>query len=137
MNSPTDLKAVLVIAIRVVNIGLTLLFVLAMAVQFNDPDPLLWVTIYGLVVVVAGLAVFSKYYIPLILILLVICAAGSLYLMPSVFELFARHDAGDIMAKMAPDRPYIEEARESLGLLIAAIALAYFYVLARKSRRVR
>ncbi|MFQ5757122.1 MAG: transmembrane 220 family protein [Acidiferrobacterales bacterium] len=125
------------IVIRAINIILTLVFVLMMAVQFNDPDPVLWVSIYGLVAVVAGLAVFAKHYRPLIVTALVICASGSAYLMPSVFELFANHDVGDIVTKMSPDRPYIEEARESLGLLIAAVALVYFYGLARRSRRAR
>ena len=122
-------------AIRIVNIALTLLFVLAMGVQFNDPDPVLWVVIYGCVALISGLAVFAKLYIPLIIIAFAVCLGGSLYLMPSVFELFLNHDPGELISGMSPDRPYVEETRESLGLLIAAAALAYFYVLAKRVRR--
>ncbi|MFQ6024426.1 MAG: transmembrane 220 family protein, partial [Acidiferrobacterales bacterium] len=104
--------------IRIVNIGLTLLFLLAMAVQFNDPDPVLWAAIYGCVAVISGFAVFARFYIPLIVIAFAICLGGSLYLMPSVFELFLNHDPGELISGMSPDRPYVEEARESLGLLV-------------------
>ncbi|MFQ5936977.1 MAG: transmembrane 220 family protein [Acidiferrobacterales bacterium] len=122
------------IAIRAINVVLTVLFLLSMAVQFNDPDPLLWMAIYGAVALIAALAVFSKFYVPLILIVLVICLGGSLYLMPSVFELLLNHNPGELFGTMSPDRPYVEESRESLGLLIAVVALVYFLILARKLR---
>ncbi|MFQ5759939.1 MAG: hypothetical protein ACE5HM_03080, partial [Acidiferrobacterales bacterium] len=77
----------------------------------------------------------AKFYIPLIVITFAICLGGSLYLMPSVFELLINHDPGELISEMSPDRPYVEEARESLGLLVAAAALAYFYVLAKRVRR--
>lgn len=121
--------------IRIVNAVLAVLFLLSMAVQFNDPDPAFWVVVYGAVAAIAAFAVFAKFYIPLIVIAFVICLGGSLYLMPSLFALFVHHSPSDLMDKMAPDRPYIEEARESLGLLIAAVALAYIFILARRARR--
>jgi transmembrane protein TMEM220 len=37
------------------NIFMLLLFVLSVAVQYNDPDPVRWMTIYGLAAVVCGL----------------------------------------------------------------------------------
>ena len=45
---------------KVINIILTLLFILFAAVQLNDPDPWLWVAIYGLVAGVSGFAIFQK-----------------------------------------------------------------------------
>lgn len=118
-----------------VNIVLTLWFLLNAAVQFNDPDPLLWITIYGAVAMIAGLAVFTRFYLPLIAVVLAVCLGGSLYLLPSVFELFLHHEPGELVSGMSPDRPYVEEARESLGLLIATAALVYFLVLAIRQRR--
>jgi hypothetical protein len=121
--------------LRIVNIVVTLWFLSNAAVQFNDPDPLLWVAIYGTVAIIAGLAVFTRFYLPLIAVTLAVCLGGSLYLLPSVLELFLHHEPGDLISGMSPDRPYVEEARESLGLLIAAAALVYFLVLAIRQRR--
>ena len=121
--------------LRIVNIVVTLWFLSNAAVQFNDPDPLLWVAIYGTVAIIAGLAVFTRFYVPLIAVTLAVCLGGSLYLLPSVLELFLHHEPGDLISGMSPDRPYVEEARESLGLLIAAAALVYFLVLAIRQRR--
>lgn len=129
----TRLEAVMIL--RIVNIVVTLWFLSNAAVQFNDPDPLLWVAIYGTVAIIAGLAVFTRFYLPLIAVTLAVCLGGSLYLLPSVLELFLHHEPGDLISGMSPDRPYVEEARESLGLLIAAAALVYFLVLAIRQRR--
>jgi hypothetical protein len=118
-----------------VNVVLTLWFLLNAAVQFNDPDPLLWIAIYGTVAMIAGLAVFTRFYLPLIAVVLAVCLGGSLYLLPSVFELFLHHEPGELVSGMSPDKPYVEEARESLGLLIATAALVYFLVLAIRQRR--
>lgn len=119
-------------AVKIVNLTLMLLFLLFMVVQFNDPDPWFWVLLYAAVTVVAALASFGKFYIPLILIVLGASSGVSLYLMPSVFELFLQHDPADLVNRMSADRPYIEEARESLGLFFATLALIYFYALARR-----
>lgn len=121
--------------LRSVNIALTLWFLLNAAVQLNDPDPLLWIAIYGTVAIIAGLAVFTRFYLPFIAVTLAVCLGGSLYLLPSVLELFLHHEPGELITGMSPDRPYVEEARESLGLLIASVALIYFLVLAIRQRR--
>lgn len=121
--------------LRAINVALTLWFLLNAAVQFNDPDPLRWVAIYCATTLIAGLAVFMRFYVPLIVFTLVVCLAWSLYLMPSVFELFLRHEPRELLSGMSPDRPYVEEARESLGLLIAATALLYFLVLALRQKQ--
>lgn len=121
--------------LRVLNIVLTLWFLLSAAVQFNDPDALRWIAIYGATALIAGLAVFMRFYVPLIVVTLAVCLAWSLYLMPSVLQLFLHHEPSQLLNGMSPDRPYVEEARESLGLLIAAAALIYLLALAVKRKR--
>ncbi len=118
--------------IRIVNLMLTLVFLLFMAAQFNDPDPVFWAGIYGTVAVIAAFATFAKFSIPLILITLGASLGVMLYLMPSVFELLVHHHPGELMNRMAADKPYIEEAREALGLLVSVIALIYFHTLAKR-----
>ena len=120
---------------RAISLILMVLFILIAAVQFNDPDPLRWIAVYAGVAVIAGLAALGRYWRPLIGIWLVLCLGWSLYLMPGVFELFMNHSAGDLFTGMSSDRPYVEEAREALGLLIGSAALVYFLVLAGRARR--
>ena len=61
-----------------------------------------------------------------------VAVAWSAWLLPSVYELFAHHTASDLFTGMSPDRPYVEEAREALGLLIGAAAMLHL-ILAKPS----
>lgn len=116
---------------KIINLCFALLFLWMAVIQFNDPDPMFWVGIYGFVMILSAYAIFARFNIILILLGLFISLAGSLYLMPSVFEWALHHGLSDIITRMSPDRPYIEEARESIGLLISSSALVYLYAQAR------
>ena len=59
--------------------------------------------------------------------------AWSLTLWPSVFELFLHHPVGDLFTGMSPDRPYVEEAREALGLTIGVVAMIHLWLAARSA----
>ncbi len=117
---------------NVINIILTVLFVLFALVQFNDPDPLLWVLIYGSIALVSGLAVKGIYNQKVLLIMMVACIAGSIYYFPGLMELVSDHQVSDLTRSMKADQPFIEESRESLGLIVGFLALLYHYFKARK-----
>ena len=53
-NSP------LVVVKRVAFAAFAVLFALSVAVQYNDPDPLPWMALYGCAAVVAGLAAAKR-----------------------------------------------------------------------------
>jgi hypothetical protein len=104
-------------AMRVATALMGIVFLLAAAVQYNDPDPLLWVLVYGAAAVACGLAVFGR---PQRLLSAMTGGAAlvwALMLMPRVFgqvrpsELF--RETG--MATLG-----IEEAREAIGLILVA-----------------
>jgi hypothetical protein len=46
---------------RVVNFVLAVMFLVFAAVQINDPDPILWILIYGSMAVFAIMAIFEFY----------------------------------------------------------------------------
>ncbi|MEZ6185959.1 MAG: hypothetical protein R3F62_13230 [Planctomycetota bacterium] len=48
--------------------------------------------------------------------------AWSATLAPSVLTWLRQHTIPEIVSAMSPDRPYIEESRECLGLFMAALA---------------
>jgi hypothetical protein len=114
---------------KILKIFLGVLFFLFVLVQFNDPDPLLWILIYGSMMVISIMAVVHRYPLRLMTAM----AAGFLIMTILYFDGFAdwlrspdRYLLFDDLAKM--QYPYIEEAREFLGLLVClAVLIFYFY----------
>jgi hypothetical protein len=117
---------------RITNLILALLFMLFAYFQLNDPDPIVWVLIYGYVAAIGFLAFAQKFYKWLIIDGLLIFGAGILYLLPSVYDWLANHSEVSLLYGMAADKPYIEESRECGGLSIALLGLVYFYVQGKK-----
>ena len=112
---------------KALNIILCILFVLSAGLQYNDPDPLLWIVIYLYTAVFCLLAFRDKYYPRLYL------AGISLYGIYAIYLLFDKtgvlswaldHNAENIAQSMKASAPWIEETREFFGLLILIIALA-------------
>ncbi|MEE9355299.1 MAG: transmembrane 220 family protein [Methylococcaceae bacterium] len=112
---------------KILNYILAFIFVLFALVQYNDPDPWFWIPVYGSVAAIAFFTAQHHFYKIPMAITLVICLIGSIYFFPGVVELFSEHEAGDLANKMKADQTYIEEARESLGLLMAVASLAFNY----------
>lgn len=87
---------------------MVLVFVYFTVVQFNDPDPLLWIGLYGAVVAVSVLAFFQRGG-PVPIVGAIAYFGGAIYLWPDL-----------------EGQPWIdvEEARESLGLAVAGCWMA-------------
>lgn len=112
---------------------LILMFLVFALVQINDPDPMVWITIYLMMSVISGAAFLGKLnrYIPIMA--LIICVAMMINLWPGLMQWLASADRRlifDDIAKM--QNIYIEEAREFFGLLICMAALLYFLLISRK-----
>ncbi|WP_421877228.1 transmembrane 220 family protein [Marinoscillum sp.] len=103
------------------------LFIVFAAVQYNDPDPWLWILIYGAVALVAIVKVYFSQvnFTPLILTLLLILLFYTFTFIPSVLDFFESSNKSDLVGKMKAEDPWIEGTREFGGLLIAIIALNY------------
>lgn len=121
---------------KIGNILLAVMFLLFAFVQINDPDPALWILIYGIMAVICILGAFKTYY-PLVMVLLLLgFCVYAYFLFPGVKEWFAQDDLSvlfDDIAKM--EHVYIEEAREFLGLLICIAVLIMQLVKARITRK--
>jgi hypothetical protein len=96
-----------------------LLLVTAAILQINDPDPLLWGGFFSLCALIPLLSIFKldvRILYPLCLVY------GIVVLVPTIggfLEYIRRSDSESLLQGMSPDKPYIEEARELLGALIA------------------
>lgn len=96
--------------------------------QLNDPDPVLWILIYGAMSVVCVMAIFEYYNKKLMGVLAVGFIIYCFILWPGVAEWFQQEDKSvlfDDVMKM--EYPYIEESREFLGLIICLAVLAFYF----------
>jgi hypothetical protein len=121
---------------RVVAAALALAFVVFALLQLNDPDPVGWTAIYGAAALAWGLAAAGRPPWPLAAAVGMVAAAWAATLAPGVI---ASGKLRDLAGTMGPGSG-AEEARELLGLVIVAVAMAAL-VLARdklkRSRRLR
>lgn len=121
---------------KVFNLVLAVVFVLFAFVQVNDPDPVLWILIYGVMAVACVLAAFGYYYSKVLMVILIVYVAYSLVFISGVAEWLRSENKGllfDDIAKM--QYPYIEESREFLGLFICIAVLIMHLLHARNRRR--
>ena len=116
---------------KIFNWFLTALFALFAVVQFNDPDPIVWVIIYSSVAVISGFAAVGKYNKNVILTVIGICIVWMLTLVPGVVE-WVNEGMPSITGSMKAESPYIEYLREFLGLFIMLLALLFHYFQAKK-----
>ena len=90
------------------------------AVQYNDPDPYIWIPIYLLPAIVSGLVFTGRKVSPLLLLL-----AAAAFLVAAYFQ-WPAHWAG-VALKNGMKTIDIEEGREALGLVICAVVLLSYW----------
>ena len=104
-------------------------------VQVNDPDPILWILIYGAMATLSVMAIF-EFYLPKIMWLLAVAyIIYGVILFPGLMDWLKSEDRSllfDDLAKM--QYLYIEEAREFLGLAICLSVLAFYLVRSYKTK---
>jgi hypothetical protein len=116
---------------RALNAGMALLFLFAAVVQYNDPDPLRWVAIYGAACLASIMAAARRPLHPA-----VVAGIAAVALVWSLAIMFqgqggaAYRHMFDAWEMTAAD---VEEARESVGLLIVAAWMTALAV--RRPRR--
>ena len=71
---------------KLVNAALSLLFILFAVVQYNDPDPWIWIVLYGFVALVSAMAFFEKYNKTILVLGMIICIIGIGLLIPDFID---------------------------------------------------
>ena len=93
------------------------LFLVAAVLQYNDPDPVVWMLIWGLAAIISFLFARNKLSFTVPLLLGILGLIGFMYLYPSDFQGFNLND-GDIKT--------VELGREAFGLLIISVVMLVF-----------
>lgn len=108
------------------NILFIILFVSFAALQYNDPDPYIWMPIYLYAAFLCYRSVQKRYNPGLYFIGLAVYAVYAAYLFfdkTGVIHWIKRHQAESIVKTMQATKPWIEETREFFGLLILIVVL--------------
>lgn len=108
-----------------VNIFLFVLFQIFALVQLNDPDPFIWVSLYGIV----GLVCLVSNYREIPRMLIITIALLLLIYASFHFSLFLEYlrieNKNELFGEMVYEKPYLEGTREFLGLAFAATGILY------------
>jgi hypothetical protein len=117
--------------VRYLNLSLAIIFALFAALQYNDPDPYIWIPIYVYAAALCYLAFRGKFYKKAFLAGILICMAYAVYLFidkDGVLSWARDHEAESLVQTMKATKPWIEESREFGGLLIVIAALGFNYM---------
>lgn len=113
---------------RIVALIFTVLAVISAVLQYNDPDALLWMTIYGLAAVLSILFFRGLRNTILYGAVFIIYLAGAIYLWPEEYK----------GVTMSMDyAPEVELARESFGLAVCAFAFLLYLIFSYKDLSAR
>ena len=117
---------------KVFNLIFCVLFILFAGLQYNDPDPYIWIPLYLFAAVLCWLAFRRKYYPRLYLAGIIVYTLYAAYLFFSkdgMLDWMREHQAENIAQEMKATKPWIEATREVMGLVIMIVVLSinYFY----------
>jgi general stress protein CsbA len=117
---------------KIFNLIFCILFILFAALQYNDPDPYIWIPIYMYSAVLCWLAFRGKYFRTAYIagiILYAVYAGYKFFDKNGVWDWITKHRAENIADTMKAEQLWIEETREFFGLIILIVVLAidYFY----------
>lgn len=114
---------------KLFNILFTIIFLCFAVLQLNDPDPYLWIPIYGSMAAICMVSVFLKISNTIYKSMALIFTVYALALLPSVITWFRSDDRSELFNELAKMRSlYIEEAREFFGLMICLSVLGINYL---------
>lgn len=109
---------------KTLHLSLALVFALFAALQYNDPDPVQWMLVYGSVSALCVGAAFGRFSKPAVIVVSVTVLVWMLTLLPG-FLAWIDMGMPSITGTMQAHEPYIEVVREFLGLAIALIVLLH------------
>lgn len=117
---------------KIFNIFFCIIFIIFAGLQYNDPDPYIWMPIYLYGSLFCGLAAAKKFHPKAYLLgtfVFLIYAAYLFFDKTGVLDWAVEHHGENIAGTMKASQPWIEETREFFGLFIeiAVLMTNYFY----------
>ncbi len=125
---------------KIFNIVFCTLFIISAALQYNDPDPYLWIPIYLNGAILCYFASQKRYYPIAYLTSMGLYMIYGLYLFfdkYGVLSWIQDHNAENIAGSMKASAPWIEETREFFGLWILILVLLVNFIAYKRFPRLR
>jgi hypothetical protein len=122
---------------KIFNIICAVLFVVFAALQYNDPDPYIWIPLYLYAAILCWLASRGKYYPKLMLAGVAVYGLYAVYLFftkDGVMDWVTEHNAENIAGQMKASTPWIEDTREFFGLCLVTFALLMNYLYVKRKK---
>lgn len=122
---------------KIFNLIFCVIFILFAGLQYNDPDPYIWIPIYLFVAILCWMAFRQKFYPRLYLagiFIFIVYGAFLFFQEDGMLDWMREHETEDIASEMKATKPWIEATREVLGLVILVIVLLVNYFYARRKR---
>ena len=111
---------------KVFNVIFIIVFVTFAALQYNDPDPFIWIPIYLYAAYLCFLALSQKYPKGLYIVGLAVYSLYAAFLFfdkTGVINWAKEHNGENLVQSMKATKPWIEETREFGGLFIVISVL--------------
>lgn len=118
------------------NIIFAVLFFIFAILQYNDPDPFLWIPIYLASSAVCFLNYKRKHHAFFHYGIIVFCVVYALLLFfdaNGVVSWYTEHNRENLVQSMKATKPWIEETREFGGLIIIILVASINIFLHKKS----
>ena len=112
--------------VRGVHAFIALGFLVVAALQFNDPDPIYWILVYVLVAAIPAGKIFDRKFPRTLMVASGMVLAGLLISGPGFIDYLTSTDYAAIGGSMMDAKPYVEFAREFIGLFFAGVCLIYY-----------
>ncbi len=122
------------------NILFSILFIISAGLQYNDPDPYLWIPIYLYGAFLCFQAAKRVHYPKAYLAGIFFYSIYGIYLFFDKYGVWTwatEHRAENIASSMKASAPWIEETREFFGLLILILVLLINYLVYKRRIRSR
>ncbi len=120
---------------KTTNFILCILFIIFALLQLNDPDGILWFSIYFIVAIICLYNNFKPIPKPFLILTLVALLAYSAFHFSLFIDYLETENKEEIFGEMVYDKPYLEGTREFIGLLIAAFGIIYQLNIRKKSNQ--
>jgi len=120
---------------KIVNVIIALLFFLFAKLQLNDPDPIVWFSIYAVIGIMFVYSTFRLLPNWILYLTLAGTLGFAIYHLPYFLEWIKTENKSELFGEMQSERYYIEGTREFMGLLIVLLALTYLLIQNRKRLR--
>lgn len=124
---------------KIFNYSFAIIFLVFAALQYNDPDPILWIPIYlyptYLCLQAARDKNVHKRLYPVGFIIFVPYAIYKMFDENGVIDWIKFHNATSIANTMKAETPWVEESREFFGLVIILVVMTINYLQIKKGSK--